>query len=148
MNHCDHRVVSCCALLFFASLAACGDDDDAELVDASIDAPDIARVDASFPGAPPASPDGLGWCCVAEPPSCDCRPVGGFVTDPSACSTSGPCDFPPADFHLETDAHGCRHYTTPIFPTVCGCLCRDSGIPESDAGVAESDGGSADDAGL
>jgi hypothetical protein len=33
-------------LLFFASLAACGDDD-AELVDASIDAPDIARVDAS-----------------------------------------------------------------------------------------------------
>ena len=99
--------------------------------------------DASFPGAPPPSPDGLGWCCVAATPSCACGVLGAFVTDPGTCPLFGVCDSPPADHHLQIDEHGCEYYTVPIVPTVCDCLC----VPTYDAGVSEYDAGSADDGG-
>ncbi len=150
-----YRCASCCALLFLAALLGCGDDDadpadgsvDASVdapgdaaADAPTDAPDRTLFDASFPGAPPPSPDGLGWCCVAATPSCGCAALGGFVSDPGTCPRFGTCDMPPGDWTPAIDEHGCDYYRVPIVPTICECLC----VPMVDAGISESDAGSAD----
>lgn len=91
---------------------------------------------------PMQSPDGEGYCCAPDYPTCECASLGGFVTDPSACGSMRWCDGAPADWILGTDAHGCMSYTVRI-PTVCGCLCpRDLGV--RDLGMVVADDASQD----
>ncbi len=59
------------------------------------------------------SPDGLGFCCPIESPSCDCFGNGGFVEsdDPAKCPSI--CDLGPAGATIDTDAHGCEVFWGP-----------------------------------
>lgn len=90
-------------LLWACALAACGE---------------AHTADAGSPPEPPpgfiASPDGTGYCCVPDEPTCDCGKVGGYVTealldDPLACGRY--CDYVPLSWGPQlTDDHGCVYY--------------------------------------
>lgn len=85
-------------------------------------------------GLPPGvtrSPDGAGYCCAVEAPSCDCAATGGFTTDPAECWRFNVCDAHPDDWRRVTDEHGCRFYETWPITTCCHCP-PDAGV---DAGA-------------
>jgi len=76
------------------------------------------------------SPDGEGWCCAADFPTCDCASFGGFVKDRCGCGNLEArwCDLAPPDWIPETDKHGCRIYTARSPLTAC-CNCRNAPSP-------------------
>ena len=61
-----------------------------------------------FVGAP--SPDGLGYCCPYEFPTCDCfNDEGGFAENEDACVVLRICDAEPEPFIDSFDEHGCPY---------------------------------------
>jgi hypothetical protein len=78
------------------SLAAC---------DGAVDDPDAGRL----PEGVIASPDGEGFCCAPEEPSCDAL-IGGFIEEPTEQCPRIFDAAPPAFSSLMTDEHGCQYY--------------------------------------
>jgi hypothetical protein len=99
---------------------------------APVDAPGASEdAPATLPdggGEPVPSPDGAGFCCPIDMPSCDCFHNGGFATSVSGCEFLRVCDAAPPSM-IVTDEHGCARLVA-----TGSCLARDVG-GGTDAGV-------------
>lgn len=73
--------------------------------------------DVSLPPGVTAAPDGVGFCCLPDMPSCDCHFLGAHADTPAACEAQrralSICDLHPNDWLPVTDTHGCAYYGTP-----------------------------------
>ena len=83
-----------------------------------------ATTPSNLPPGVTVAPDGVGFCCPAGTPSCNCRSTGGHVEVADQCDgTYRTCDVPPSLWQLTTDAHGCRRYTfAPSTPDTRSCF--------------------------
>lgn len=81
---------------------------------------------SNLPPGVSVAPDGIGFCCQAGTPSCECRGTGGHVDRADQCGSTGRvCDAHPDLWQSATDAHGCNYYTVAMWtPGSSGCNPR------------------------
>jgi hypothetical protein len=101
-----------------------------------------AHVDGADAGASglSAAPDGGGFCCPIEQPTCNCFRAGGWTASDDLRGCRSVCDMaPPAQYRI--DDHGCQQMWSSH-----SCLERDTGVPPQppDTGDACAAGGCAD----
>jgi hypothetical protein len=91
--------------------------------DASLD------VDAGLPSNVTPAPDGMGFCCAPERPTCDCRSLGGHAETVSECAALPRwCDVHPDSWMPVTDAHGCSFYVRQRPPDGRSCFPDVDGV--------------------